>query len=181
MKKFLIISDVHGAFDPLDKVLNIFEKEKLDKIICLGDILYHGPRNDLPSSYAPKKVIERLKPYMDKFIWVQGNCDAEVDMMVLNAKYLKNRYLTYKQHHFIFTHGHHLSSKEPNLNLKNNDVVVYGHYHVFDISTINGTTYINVGSTSIPKDGIPQYAILDENGLHVYDLNTSKMIGEFKI
>ena len=82
--KFLIASDIHGSAKYCEMLLNAFQNEKCDKILLLGDILYHGPRNDLPENYAPKKVIELLNPYKDKLLCVRGNCDTEVDQMVLN-------------------------------------------------------------------------------------------------
>lgn len=178
--KYLVFSDLHGSYTLLERLLNVFNENKCDKIICLGDLLYHGPRNDLPSGYAPKKVIEALKPLMNKFIWVQGNCDAEVDEMVLNKKFKKKHYLTINNRKVVLTHGHHLSRFNVDNKLTSGTVVLYGHYHVFDISNINDVTYINIGSPSIPKDGISQYAILDENVLTIYNIDNER-IGQYII
>ena len=81
--KWMIISDIHGSYDDLKKVMEIYEEEKMEKLIILGDILYHGPRNPLPEGYQPQKVINLLNQYKDKIMAVRGNCDAEVDQMVL--------------------------------------------------------------------------------------------------
>ena len=178
--KYLVFSDLHGSYTLLERLLEEFINKKCDKIICLGDLLYHGPRNDLPSGYAPKKVIEVLKPLMDKFIWVQGNCDAEVDEMVLNIKFKKKHYLTINNRKIVLTHGHHLSRFDIDETLASGTIVLYGHYHVFDISNINNVTYINIGSPSIPKDGIPQYAVIDDNVLTVYNID-NEVIGNYVI
>ena len=172
--KYLVFTDLHGTYPSLIKLLEVFKKEDCDKIICLGDLLYHGPRNDLPDGYAPKKVIETLKPYMDKFIWVQGNCDAEVDEMVLNKKFKKKIKLKHNNKDIILTHGHHLSRFDVDINIKEGTIVIYGHYHVFNVSDINNVRYINVGSCSIPKDNIKQYAILDDK-LTIYTLDGEKI------
>lgn len=174
MKKYLIISDIHGAAESLEKCLKIFRDEKLDKIICLGDLLYHGPRNDLPKSYNPKKVVSLLTTLVEekKIIWVQGNCDAEVDEMVMNMKFKKRYTIHLPDHKVIFSHGHHLSRFDPDINLNNGDVVVYGHYHVLNLTDNNGVTYLNIGSTSIPKDEHAQFAIFRDEVISVYDLNT---------
>ena len=81
--KFMIVSDIHGSFEDLKKVIQIFEEEKLDKLVLLGDLLYHGPRNPLPDGYNPKEVAKLLNQYKEKIVAVRGNCDAEVDQMVL--------------------------------------------------------------------------------------------------
>lgn len=176
--KYLVFSDLHGSFPMIEKLIVIFNEKKCDKIICLGDMLYHGPRNDLPDGYNPKKVIQELKEYRDKIIWIQGNCDAEVDEMVLGLKYVKKKKITINNKNIILTHGHHLSKYDIDEKLNENDVVIYGHYHVFDITIINNVTYINIGSPSIPKDGISQYAIIDNENMNIYNFN-GDIIGEY--
>ena len=105
--KWMIISDIHGSLDDLKKVIDIFGEEKMDRMILLGDLLYHGPRNPLPKGYQPKEVAILLNQYKDKIIAVRGNCDAEVDQMVLDfpmrADYSE---LYIDGHHFFMTHGH---------------------------------------------------------------------------
>ena len=177
--RYLLISDVHGSYGAIKKVEEIILNNNFDKIISLGDILYHGPRNDLPSEYSPKKVIEIVKKYHDKFVFIQGNCDAEVDSMVLNCKFKKKYKIKINNRYVYFTHGHHLSKYEPDLSLDKESIVIYGHYHVFDISNINDVTYLNVGSTSIPKDNISQYAILDDEAVTVYNLDNNEVIGKY--
>lgn len=84
--KYLIISDIHGSFKAIKNIEKIIENNQIDKIICLGDVLYHGPRNELPEEYCPKKCIEVLKKYLSKIIFIKGNCDAEVDSMVFRQR-----------------------------------------------------------------------------------------------
>ena len=104
--KLMFISDIHGSFYYANEAIKKFEEEKADKLIILGDILYHGPRNDLPKEYAPKKVISLLNAYKNKIIAVRGNCDAEVDQMVLDFP-IRSDYATIDvdNHHFFLTHG----------------------------------------------------------------------------
>ena len=117
--------------------------------------------------------------YHDKFVFIQGNCDAEVDSMVLNCKFKKKYKIKINNKYVYFTHGHHLSKYEPDLSLDKGSIVIYGHYHVFDISNLNDVTYLNVGSTSIPKDNISQYAILDDEAVTVYNLDNNEVIGKY--
>jgi len=177
--KYLIFSDLHGSFQAIQKIQSIIEQNEFDLIISLGDILYHGPRNDLPEDYCPKKVIEFLKRYQNKMLYIKGNCDAEVDEMVLESKFYKMKKIKFATKTIYLTHGHHLSRFAPNKNLEKDSIVLYGHYHVFDISKIDDVIYINIGSTSIPKDGIPQYAIIDEHGIFIYSLEDYHLIGKY--
>ena len=178
--KYLIISDIHGSFKAIKSIEKIIENNPIDKIICLGDVLYHGPRNELPEEYCPKKCIEVLKKYLSKIIFIKGNCDAEVDSMVLgNAKFYKIKKIKFANKIIYLTHGHHLSRFTPNPKLEKGSIVLYGHYHVFNITDIDGVTYINIGSTSIPKDQYYQYAIMDEKGIHAYSLLNNELIGEY--
>lgn len=178
--KYLLISDIHGDLKAMDSLEKKFNDLHCEGIICLGDLLYHGPRNDLPSFYNPKKVIEIIKKHLDHFIWVKGNCDAEVDDMVIGKAAIKEFRFSINNRDVIFTHGHHLSRFEPRKNLNKNSVIIYGHYHVFDISQIDGNIYINIGSPTIPKDGIPQYGVLDGNTIEVFSLD-DKLIGRYEI
>lgn len=171
--KYLIFSDLHGSLKQLQKIINIFEEKEFDKMIFLGDLLYHGPRNNLPEEYNPKMVANIIKEYKDKIIFIKGNCDAEVDEMVIEADKPFKKTVVIKKNNkrFIFTHGHHLSRFAPNDKYSKNDYIIYGHYHVFDICNINDATYINIGSITLPKDDIYGYAILDEDGIKFINEN----------
>lgn len=150
MKKVMVISDIHGDAKSLKIVLDIFSKKHFDKLWILGDVLYHGPRNDLPAFYNPKVCIELLNKLKDKVICVKGNCDAEVDQMVLAFK-IYNRYnLTFGGVKFHLIHGQHLNKFYNTY--KNGDIVLYGHTHIHKIENICGIRYINPGSISLPKE-----------------------------
>ena len=171
--KYLLFSDLHGSLKQLNKIIKVFNDDQFDKIIFLGDLLYHGPRNNLPEDYNPKLVANVIKEYKDKIIFIKGNCDAEVDEMVIEAKspFKKKHVIKNRNKRFIFTHGHHLSRFEPNYIYGTNDYVFYGHYHVFDYCKINGAAYINIGSITLPKDNIFGYAVLDEKSIKFIDDN----------
>lgn len=178
--KYLIFSDLHGSLDKINYIISEFNEGKYDKMIFLGDLLYHGPRNNLPDSYNPKEVANIVKKYKDKIIFIKGNCDAEVDEMVIEASSPFNvQYsIKIKNKNIYFTHGHHLSRFEPSPDFKENDIIIYGHYHTFDISEINSAIYYNVGSITLPKDNKPGFAVLDENGIKSFDEN-KKLINEY--
>ena len=178
--KYLVFSDLHGSYSALKEVEKKYLLHNCDKLICLGDLLYHGPRNDLPNDYDPKQVFSLLQSYLDKFIWIQGNCDAEVDEMVMNKKFVKRKIIKINKQKFILAHGHHLSRFDIDNKIEKGTIVLYGHYHVFDISNINDVIYINIGSTSIPKDNIRQYALLDNKSIKVFNLDTDDLIGEYR-
>ena len=150
--KLFIASDIHGSAFWCEKMLEAFEREGTDRILLLGDILYHGPRNDLPDGYAPKRVIEMLAPYKDKILCVRGNCEAEVDQMVLNFPCLADYAALWTDNVYIFaTHGHVYN--ENNVPpMPKNSVLLHGHTHVPKCKVHDGYVYINPGSVSIPKE-----------------------------
>ncbi len=153
--KFFIASDIHGSAYYCKKLLEAFENEKADKILLLGDILYHGPRNDLPKDYAPKEVIAMLNPLKDKILAVRGNCDTEVDQMVLDFPILADYAILTAGDTLIYaTHGHNFNNS--NLPpLTNKDLLLHGHTHVPVIEEFDTHTYLNPGSVSIPKENSP--------------------------
>ena len=160
--KLLIASDIHGSAYWCRKLLEVYETEKPDKLVLLGDILYHGPRNDLPREYAPKAVIALLSPLAEKILCVRGNCEAEVDQMVLPfpcmAPYSQ---LLVEDKTFYLTHGHHENPRNlPRLNP--GDVFLYGHTHVKEDIQVEGVRCLNPGSVSIPKDGSHSCLVYDK-------------------
>lgn len=163
--KYMIASDIHGSAYYCEKMLEALEKEKADRLVLLGDLLYHGPRNDLPRDYAPKKVIAMLNAVKDRIYSVRGNCDAEVDQMVLDFPVLADYCILDVEGMLIYcSHGHvyHENHLPP---LKKGDVFLQGHTHVLQAEKRENYTILNPGSVSLPKEGnIPTYAIL-ENGL----------------
>ena len=162
--KLLIASDIHGDLESAEIVINKFNEEKCDKILLLGDILYHGPRNDLPATYAPKKVISMLNEYKDKILAVRGNCDTEVDQMVLEFPILADYALLSLDGLTVFaTHGHHHNTATPPPLMKG-DILLHGHTHVLRCEEFgNVNLYINPGSVSLPKEGNPRTYMVYEN------------------
>lgn len=162
--KLFISSDIHGSAFWCNKMLEAFKESKAEKLVLLGDILYHGPRNDLPDQYAPKEVIKMLNPLSNKILCVRGNCDTEVDQMVLDFPILADYAWIYCDNVKIFaTHGHKFNCD--NLPpLGNGDVLLHGHTHVPVIKNCEKFTYINPGSISIPKENSAHSYIIFENG-----------------
>ena len=162
--KLLICSDIHGDLDSIQKVLDAYKNENADKILILGDLLYHGPRNDLPPTYAPKKVIELLNANRENIFTVRGNCDTEVDQMVLNFPILADYSIFHLDGLTVFaTHGHHHNTETPPP-LRRGDILLHGHTHVLKIEGFGEeNTYINPGSAALPKEGNPRTYMVYEN------------------
>lgn len=151
--KLIIASDIHGSAFWCGKLMDLVETEQPDKLLLLGDLLYHGPRNDLPRDYAPKQLIPMLSKYADRILAVRGNCEAEVDQMVLpfpcmsdSAQVLVDGTTMY------LTHGHHHNPENLPL-LPEGSIFLSGHTHVKLDVVKNGIRCLNPGSVSIPKDG----------------------------
>lgn len=161
--RIMIASDIHGSAYYCEKLLECYHKEEADKLLLLGDLLYHGPRNDLPKGYDPKKVIHLLNEKKQEILCVRGNCDAEVDQMVLEFPILAEYCIFNLQHNMIFaTHGHKFN-KECQPMLKKGDILLNGHFHVPACEELEGILYMNPGSVSIPKENSPHsYVIWEE-------------------
>jgi len=149
---YMIASDVHGSFYYCSKMLEAYEREGAEKLILLGDLLYHGPRNDLPKDYNPKKVIDLLNAKKEELLCVRGNCEAEVDQMVLEFPVMAEyAWLNMDGLNIFATHGHlHNIEKMPPL--KKGDILLHGHTHVQAMQSVGDCWYINPGSVSIPKE-----------------------------
>ena len=161
--KYIIASDIHGSAYWCGKLMELLEKEQPDKLLLLGDILYHGPRNDLPRDYAPKQVIEMLSRHKEKILCVRGNCEAEVDQMVLPFPCMADYAVVEGETTLYLTHGH-LWNPEKLPPLAEGSVFLYGHTHVKLDKLRGGIRCLNPGSVSIPKDGSHSCLIL-ENGV----------------
>lgn len=170
--KIMIASDIHGSAFYCRKLLEAFEKEGTDRLLLLGDILYHGPRNDLPKEYAPKEVIAMLNPLADKLLCVRGNCDTEVDQMVLDFPVLAEYAILYTGDRMIFaTHGHNFNPANPP-KLRKGDILLNGHTHVPAFEITDKFTYVNPGSVSIPKENSEHgYILLDGDKLEWKNLD----------
>lgn len=162
--KLFIASDIHGDLEAASAVAQRYRESGADRLILLGDLLYHGPRNDLPENYAPKKVIELLNSLKDDILCVRGNCEAEVDQMVLDFPVLADYALIEADGVQMFiTHGHkyNMSTLPP---LKKGDVLLHGHTHVTAATPFgNKNTYINPGSAALPKENTPKGYIIYES------------------
>lgn len=154
--KLIIASDIHGSAYYCKKLLRAFDEEKADRMLLLGDILYHGPRNDLPKDYAPKEVLAMLNERRKEIFCVRGNCDTEVDQMVLMFPVMADYCIMQWGKRLIYaTHGHNynLSNLPP---LQDGDILLHGHTHVAAWETFGeGNLYLNPGSVSIPKEQNP--------------------------
>lgn len=160
--KWMIASDLHGSAYYCEKLWDVFSREKADKLLFLGDLLYHGPRNDLPKDYAPKKVIEMFNAHKAQVLCVRGNCEAEVDQMVLEFPVLADyAYLEIGGKRIFATHGHLYGDKVP---LKAGEILLQGHTHIPRHEKKDGILYLNPGSLSIPKEcSAHSYMILEKD------------------
>ncbi len=181
--KWMISSDLHGSAYYCRKMLEAFEREGADRLFLLGDLLYHGPRNDLPREYAPKEVIPLLNGKREKLLCVRGNCDAEVDQMVLEFPVLADYAVLPVGRRLIYaTHGHiyHVKNLPP---LAPGDVLLHGHTHVPAWTEFGqGNLYLNPGSVSIPKEDSPHsYMTLEENTMQWKELESSAVFHELTL
>lgn len=169
--KIFVASDIHGSAYYCREMLKAYEREQADRMLLLGDVLYHGPRNDLPRGYAPKEVIAMLNERKNEIYAVRGNCEAEVDQMVLQFPVLADYCLLPLKKKVIYaTHGHVYN--EGNLPpMKEGDVLLHGHTHVLKAEEREGYILLNPGSVSIPKEGnVPSYGILQDGRFEIKDL-----------
>ncbi len=168
--KFLIASDIHGSAFYAEKLVDIFQKEKADKCILLGDIYNHGPRNPLPNNYAPMRVAEILNGIKEKLIVLKGNCDSAVDTMISEFSFIEDMALVSGDKTVFLTHGH-IYNKD-NMPYTKFDAVIYGHFHTGFIEKNGSVVVANTGSLSLPKNGTPNsYIILEDNRLYLKDLD----------
>ena len=180
--KIMFASDIHGDIDCATATLEKYREEKAEKLILLGDILYHGPRNDLPPAYAPKAVIALLNGVKNELMCVRGNCDTEVDQMVLEFPILADYMLMLDRGvTFFITHGHnHNIEKTPML--KEGDVLIHGHTHVLTVTPFgNGNVYINPGSVTLPKENNKKSYMTYEDGLFLIKDFDGNVLKEYKI
>lgn len=164
--RWMIASDIHGSSYYCKRMIEAFQKEQADRLLILGDILYHGPRNDLPKDYTPKEVIQMLNAWKNKIFCVRGNCDTEVDQMVLEFPILADYCVLTVGNRLIYaTHGHHfnVNSLPP---LQPGDILLHGHTHIPAWESFGkDNLYLNPGSVSIPKEESQHgYMMLQDDG-----------------
>lgn len=170
--KVLFASDIHGSAYFCGKLLEKYRQSGADRFVLLGDILYHGPRNDLPRDYDPRQVIAMLNQYKNQIYAIRGNCDTEVDQMVLEFPILADyALLALNGKTFYATHGHiynqeHLPPMQPG------DILIHGHTHLLKAEKTGEITVLNPGSVSIPKGGNPNtYALLEDSVFTIFSLD----------
>ena len=170
--KLMFASDIHGSAYYCEKMLECYRREQAERLWILGDILYHGPRNDLPKEYAPKKVIAMLNEIKEEICAVRGNCDTEVDQMVLEFPILADySLLSVDGLRLYATHGH-VYNEQHMLPLMPGDILIHGHTHIYEIKKTGEHVILNPGSVSIPKGGNPPtYGILEDRVFSVRDLD----------
>ena len=177
--KYMFASDIHGSAYYCRKMLEAYEKEEAERLVLLGDLLYHGPRNDLPKDYAPKQVISMLNEMKNQIYAVRGNCEAEVDQMVLEFPVLADYcILAIDDLTFFATHGH-VYNQDHLPPLMAGDILIHGHTHVLKAEKRDGYILLNPGSVSIPKEGTPPtYAIYEDGifSIRDFDGNTVKSL-----
>jgi len=178
--KWFIASDIHGSAYFAEKMIEAYKKEQADRLLLLGDILYHGPRNDLPRDYAPKKVIPLLNNEKDRILCVRGNCDAEVDQMVLDFPIMDDFVLIEDGGVLVFaTHGHVYN--EEKLPEGSFDVLLHGHTHIPAATEHENYVYINPGSVSIPKEESHHGYMIFEDGVFLWKDFEGNILREYAI
>lgn len=177
--KVLVVSDIHGSSYYAEKIKEIVERENPEQIILLGDLYYHGPRNDLTQEYAPMKVAEVLNSLKDKLLVVKGNCDAEVDEMISDFKFEDHLLLDVNGNKIYLTHGHKYNIEK--IPYEDFDILIYGHIHQGFIQEKEGYLFANPGSISLPKCGTEHsYLILEEDKFVLKDVE-GKILQEYKL
>ena len=176
--KYLVVSDIHGSSFYANKIKEIFEKENPDKLILLGDLYYHGPRNPFPDGYNPKVLSEILNQFKDQMLVLKGNCDAEVDQMVLDFNIsTANKKIKVDGKTWHLTHGHKFNTQAP-LPLVKGDILLHGHTHLITCEEFGDENYcLNPGSVAIPKGGNPgSYMIYEKKLFTIKDLDGKTII-----
>ena len=184
--KWMIASDIHGSAAYLEKLLEAYKQEKADRMLWLGDLLYHGPRNDLPKGYAPKEVIRMLNEVKEELLCVRGNCEADVDQMVLEFPVMADYcVLQLEDTGVVFASHGHVHNPQCMPPLKNGDILLNGHTHVpacEKIADENGNEYmyLNPGSVSIPKEGSSHSYMVYEKGTFTWKNMSGEVYREWK-
>lgn len=177
--KFVVASDLHGSEYYTRAVLDALEREHGDRLLLLGDLYYHGPRNPLPKDYNPMAVAELLNGVKDRLLAVKGNCDSEVDQTVSRFFLAPHAQIFADGLTFTMTHGHlfHIDAIPAGVG----DVLLYGHYHVGKIERKDGLVIANPGSASLPKDGLHGYLTIEDGTITLKELETMRSVKREKI
>ena len=181
--KLMFASDIHGDAVRAHQVMDIFDNEGAKKLILLGDLLYFGPRNQLTENYNPQAVIKLLNENKQKLLCVRGNCDAEVDQMVLEFPIMAEyAYFCIDGYNMLLTHGHKINTQN-SANLREGEILIHGHTHVLCIERFGaGNLYINPGSTTYPKENNPRsYMIYEDGVFSIKNLDSGEIIKEIDL
>lgn len=172
--KIMIASDIHGSAYYCRKLVEFYKKSGAERLLLLGDILYHGPRNDLPKDYLPKEVAELLNGIKDSILCIKGNCEADVDGLLLDFEIVESAHIVMGDKAVFASHGHRFSPDTPP-RMKKGDILLNGHTHIPAYKEYSNFTYINPGSVSIPKENSCHSCIItDGESFKFYDLDNSK-------
>lgn len=179
--KYLLFSDIHGCLPALEKALDFFDAQHCDMMCILGDIINYGPRNRIPEGLDPKGIVARLNALSDKIIAIRGNCDAEVDQMLLDFPIMETYVLLVDNGlRLLLTHGH-VYHKE-NMPKGPFDAFIYGHTHLWELQHENGRLVCNTGSITFPKGGNPPtLATLEDGIITVYRLDDGEVLAKESI
>lgn len=178
--KLFIASDIHGSKYYAEKIKEMYNQENSDKIILLGDLYYHGPRNPLTNEYEPMEVAKILNSLKDNMLVVKGNCDAEVDEMISEFSFQDKIILEVNGLKIFFTHGHKYNMNA--LPKEEIDMLIYGHFHTGFIKKEKGIIFANAGSVSLPKNGTRNsYLIIDEQEILLKDINNGEIIEKMEL
>lgn len=169
--KYLLVSDIHGSLPALEKVVDFYHQQHCDMMCIMGDILNYGPRNGLPEGLNPKAIAEKLNAIADEIVAVRGNCDSEVDQMLLSFPILQDYMLLVDNgKKLLLTHGH-IYNKE-NRPKGNFDAIVYGHTHLWELEREENTVICNTGSVTFPKGGnSPTLGTYEDGVIKIFHLN----------
>lgn len=178
--KYVIASDIHGSAYYTEKLLSMATSLNADKIILLGDVYNHGPRNRLPDGYDTMKVASLLNGVKDKLLVIKGNCDSVVDTMISEFDFLESGIIVMNGKTIFLTHGH-VYNKD-NLPKTGFDLLIYGHFHTGFIENVNGRIIANTGSISLPKNNTANsFMVLDESELSLIDIESGNIITKTNI
>lgn len=182
--KYLIVSDIHGDFSSIKKIIELEKENNFKNVLFLGDLNYNGARNVPPIDYSPKectRLLNENKDLLEKSIFIRGNCDSRVDEFVLNKKFFDLKKIKIEGHRFILTHGD-LFTKD-DFRLRKKDIFIYGHTHIYELSRKDKGIVLNPGSISLPKNDNPRtYLIFDSEKdlFSLYNID-NVLIKELKI
>lgn len=173
--KYFILSDIHGSKTRLEKALNLYEEMKCDMLIILGDILNYGPRNMIPEGIDAKGIVELLNQKADNIIAVRGNCDSEVDQMLLNFPIMQTYMLLVDNgRKILLTHGHIYNKEE--MPQGKFDAFFYGHTHIWELERTEKAVVCNTGSITFPKEkNMPTFATYENETITIYNLDGEKL------